>query len=210
MKTYKIFLIRSGITYANEQGLYIGRTDLPLSPTGLTRLLSMKQTGRYPNAVRFFTSPLTRCRQTLEVLYPGCKQEIEPGFSECDFGDWDGRSIAELKTDDRFQAWISGKSGEIPGGETAEEFQQRITSSFEVLVESLMRSGDTEAVVCTHGGVIMMLMAAFALPRRAIHTWTGPDGGGFILRVTPSVWMREPFAEYIGDLPTKQNQTTEN
>lgn len=201
MKTYKIYFIRNGLTDANEKGLYIGRTDLPLSPEGLTRLLAMKKNGLYPDAARFFTSPLARCRQTLEVLYPGCSQEIEPGFTECDFGDWEGRSIAELKTDDRFQEWMSGKRGDIPGGESAKDFQQRVTSAFEILVENLMRSGDTEAVVCTHGGVVMMLMAAYALPRKPIYTWAGKDGGGFALRITPSIWMREPVAEYIGDLP---------
>ena len=35
MKTYKIHLIRHGQTEANAKGLYIGMTDLPLSPEGL-------------------------------------------------------------------------------------------------------------------------------------------------------------------------------
>lgn len=71
MKTYKIHLIRHGQTEANAKGLYIGMTDLPLSPEGLGELLELKQNFVYPEAVRFFTSPLIRCRQTLEVLYPG-------------------------------------------------------------------------------------------------------------------------------------------
>ena len=59
---------------ANEKGLYIGRTDLPLSPAGLAELLALRAENGYPGAARFFTSPLSRCRQTLEVLYPGCRQ----------------------------------------------------------------------------------------------------------------------------------------
>ena len=35
MKTYKIHLIRHGQTEANAKGLYIGMTDLPLSPEEL-------------------------------------------------------------------------------------------------------------------------------------------------------------------------------
>lgn len=206
MKTYKIYLIRHGITQANENGLYIGRTDLPLSPKGLSNLLAMKKAGGYPNAVRFFTSPLTRCRQTLEVLYPGCRQEIVSGLAECDFGDWDGRSVSELKTDGRFHVWLEGKRSDIPGGEDAQAFQKRVTSAFQSIVEELMKSGDTEAVVCTHGGVVMMLMAAYAFPRHPIQEWTGPDGGGFALRITPGIWMREPVAEFMGELPMKQNE----
>ena len=43
MQTYKICLIRHGTTRANEEGLYIGRTDLPLSPRGFARLMEQKE-----------------------------------------------------------------------------------------------------------------------------------------------------------------------
>ena len=76
MKTYKIHLIRHGQTAANETGTYIGRTDLPLSPAGVNELLQMKKVYTYPYGMRFFTSPLTRCKQTLHVLYPDSKPEV--------------------------------------------------------------------------------------------------------------------------------------
>ena len=42
MKTYKIHLIRHGMTDANDKHLYIGgRTDLPLSPEGFADLLKL-------------------------------------------------------------------------------------------------------------------------------------------------------------------------
>lgn len=201
MKTYKIHLLRHGLTEANEQGRYIGRTDSPLSPAGLARLLERKAAGGSPPARRFFTSPLVRCRQTLEVLYPGCKAELLPGLRECDFGEWDGKRVSELKSDPRFAAWLSGKTRDIPGGEDADTFEKRVSAEFESLVETLMRAGDTEAVVCTHGGVVMLLMAKYALPRLPLQEWAGPDGGGFTLRVTPGVWMREPVAEAVCSLP---------
>ena len=201
MQSYIIHLIRHGQTQANNDGRYIGRTDEPLSPEGLTGLLKMKQQYDYPGGVRFFTSPLSRCRQTLEVLYPGCQAEVMDGLAECDFGEWDGKSVAQLKQDDRFSRWLSGEAMEIPGGESGEQFQQRVMTAFEELVERLMRRGDTEAVVCTHGGVIMMLMAAYALPRAPMHEWAAENGGGFTLRITPGLWMREPVAEAIDTVP---------
>lgn len=59
MKTYKIHLIRHGQTEANAKGLYIGMTDLPLSPEGLGELLELKQNFVYPEAVSLFYKP--RC-----------------------------------------------------------------------------------------------------------------------------------------------------
>ena len=185
MKSYKIHLLRHGETEANEKGLYIGRTDLPLSAAGLQGLLRLREGVRYPGAARFFTSPLTRCRQTLEVLYPHCRQEVADGLAECDFGEWEGKSAAALQNDPRFGEWIAGKRADLPGGEAAADFQARVT----------------EAVVCTHGGVIMLLMAAYALPRLEMHAWAAGAGEGFTLRITPTLWMREPVAEFAGVVP---------
>lgn len=201
MKSYKIHLIRHGLTEANEKGWYLGLTDLPLSPAGLADLLEKKKKAIYPGASRFFTSPLTRCKQTLEVLYPGCNPQTVDGLAECDFGDWDGQSAAELQKDPGFQRWISGQQKTIPDGEDTTHFQQRVMAAFESLVEQLMRSGETEAVVCTHGGVIMMIMAAYAYPKADLSQWGAESGCGFTLRITPGLWMREPVAEAIGYVP---------
>lgn len=201
MKTYKLHLLRHGLTDANETGTYIGRTDLPLSPSGLSQLLEAKSTFVYPQASRFFTSPLTRCRQTLEVLYPGCKPETVPGLAECDFGAWEGRRVSELKYDEHFQNWVAGTEKAIPNGEDTEAFQKRVMAGFEGVVQTLLAAGDTEAVVCTHGGVIMLIMAAYGLPRTEMKEWLTAPGCGFTLRVTPSVWMREPVAEALCAIP---------
>ncbi len=206
MKTYKIHLIRHGRTEANEKGLYIGLTDLPLSPGGLRELLELKEKFVYPEARRFFTSPLTRCRQTLEVLYPGCRPETVDGLAECDFGDWDGRSIAELQSDPLFRRWMAGDKVRIPDGEDAQAFQKRVMEAFEGVVQELMRTGDTEAVVCTHGGVIMMILMAYALPRLEMSECVAQSGNGFTLRITPSVWMREPVAEALCMIPWERDE----
>jgi alpha-ribazole phosphatase len=206
MKTYKFHLIRHGLTEANDTGTYIGRTDLPLSGRGLTHLLDMAKEYTYPSATRFFTSPLLRCRQTLEVLYPHCEAEIADGLAECDFGDWEGRTVAQLKHDEAFLEWISGTRTDIPNGEDTKSFQQRAMAAFQEIVQECMKSGDTEVVVCTHGGIIMLLMAAFGLPQCDPKEWVCSDGAGFTLRVTPSVWMREPKAEALCAIPWKEEE----
>lgn len=204
MKTYKIHLIRHGVTEANQDGRYIGRTDLPLSPEGLSALLELKERYQYPGGVRFFTSPLVRCRQTLEVLYPGCRPEAVDGLRECDFGDWEGMSIRDLKNDERFLQWMEGKTRDIPGGEGTEAFRARVCAAFEGIVGDLLHSGDTEAVICTHGGVITLLMQLYSLPRLDPKDCLAAPGNGFTLRITPSIWMNEPLAEALCVIPWKK------
>ncbi len=201
MKSYKIHLIRHGLTEANEKGMYLGRTDLPLSPSGLADLLHKKEEAVYPTAKYFYTAPLSRCRQTLEVLYPGNQAEVIAELTECDFGRFDGKTAAELQYDDDFQKWITGASTLIPDGEDAAAFQARVMAAFESIVEDVMKKGDGDAVICTHGGVIMLIMAAYALPQADVSAWGAEAGCGFTVRVSPSLWMREPVAEAIDYVP---------
>ena len=207
MKTYKIHLIRHGMTEANDRHLYIGgRTDLPLSAEGFADLLAKKQVFEYPTGARYLTAPLSRCRQTLEVLYPGCPAEVVEGLTECDFGEWDGKSLDVLKQDPAFTDWLSGKSGVIPGGEAPDAFQERIANTFEAIVRDLMRKGQTEAVICTHGGVIMLIMAMYGLPRAPMNEWAADTACGFTLRITPELWMREPVAEALCAIPWEKEK----
>jgi alpha-ribazole phosphatase len=65
-----IHLIRHGKTTANEQKLYCGATNIPLSDNGITELLELKEQGVYPKDVAiYFTSGLLRTGQTLDLLY---------------------------------------------------------------------------------------------------------------------------------------------
>ena len=207
MKTYLIHLLRHGMTEANQDGRYIGRTDLPLSPEGLAALLKLKDGYEYPGAgaapgtVRFFTSPRLRCRQTLEALYPGCQPTPVEGLAECDFGKWENRPLRELKLQEEFLRWMEGKDQQIPGGESPEVFRQRVCAAFEGVVNDLIHAGDTEAVICTHGGVITLLMQLYSLPRLEPKDCLAAPGNGFTLRVTPSVWMNEPLAEALCMIP---------
>lgn len=201
MKTYKIHLIRHGMTEANDKGLYIGRQDLPLSPSGLSHLLQMREAFEYPTARRLYSAPQIRCRQTLGVLYPGQEVIDAAGLSECDFGAFEGKSAASLRQDPAFRDWATGKTNEIPDGETAAQFQARVMQGFEALVREIVKSGETENVLCLSGGVQMMILAAYGLPRQEMRAWAADSGCGFTLRITPELWMREPVAEVLCAIP---------
>ena len=59
MKTFKLHLIRHGITAGNLQGLYIGSgTDLPLCDEGRAQLADLKERFDYPQVDTVFSSPL--------------------------------------------------------------------------------------------------------------------------------------------------------
>lgn len=96
-------LIRHGMTPGNEEHRYIGRTDEPLSQKGREQLLTLQKKGVYPAAECVAASPLERCRQTAELLYPGQAPCVFDQFREMDFGAFEGHNYEELKADVRYQ-----------------------------------------------------------------------------------------------------------
>ena len=202
MKTYRIHLIRHGQTAGNAQGQYIGSTDLPLTGEGIERVKQLKVSGEYPEAEVIFSSPLRRCLQTAALLYPGKRPIVVDDFRECDFGEYEGKTAAELTDDPRFTAWMDGGvKASPPGGESTEAFVGRCTAAFEKLVEGLMKTGVTDAAVCAHGGVICAILWAFGLPEAEFYDWMCGNGRGYTLRVTPGVWMRVGKAEVSQAIP---------
>ncbi|HIS69704.1 MAG TPA: histidine phosphatase family protein [Candidatus Gallacutalibacter stercoravium] len=206
MKSYQIHLIRHGMTQANLQGRYIGSTDVPLSQEGIEQLKQYDKRYRYPGAAVFYSSPLQRCVQTMKLLYPQVEPQLVPGLAECNFGQWEGKTAQELQNDELFAQWLeNGQQISPPGGESGKEFAYRVCSAFEKLVEGMLRSGQTQAVVVTHGGVIMTLMAAYALPRASSFDWMVDSACGYSLRIIPGLWMRDMVAEAYATLPQGKN-----
>ena len=100
MKTYQIHLIRHGLTDENEKGKYIGSTDVPLSQKGIKLLKKYSEEYDYPGAPIVYSSPLQRCVQTAGILYPAITPKIIGGLAECSFGDWEGKTGADLAKED--------------------------------------------------------------------------------------------------------------
>ena len=73
MKSYTIHLIRHGITKANEDGIYAGITDYSLSELGVDSIRKLIKEYKYPDTSILYTSPLKRCIQTCEIIYPDLK-----------------------------------------------------------------------------------------------------------------------------------------
>ena len=170
-------LIRHGMTQGNLEKRYVGcRTDEPLCREGTEQL---KQTA-YPAAGKVFTSPMKRCLETAAILYPTIKAEIIPDFRECDFGEFEYQNYAELNGRKDYQAWIdSGGELPFPAGESRADFAARSLAAF----RSIQREADGEdCALIVHGGTIMAIMEAMAIPRGNYYDFQVKNGCGYILK----------------------------
>ena len=98
----KLFMIRHGATAGNLEKRYVGRTDEGLTEQAVSDLKeeALKLREISGNVAAIITSPMKRCLETAEILFPEKLYEHVPriqkaGLSECDFG---MRSISILST----------------------------------------------------------------------------------------------------------------
>ncbi|MDO4830519.1 MAG: histidine phosphatase family protein [Clostridia bacterium] len=202
MKSYVIHFIRHGSIDETLSGKYIGTTDVLLSDKGKISLKKLNFDYVYPQVPVVFTSPLKRCTQTCKILFPNIKPLVIDALSECNFGEWEGKTAEELKTDPDFEKWLAGdNSVKPPRGESNDDFVRRICKMFESIVAGLMKTGTTECAIVTHGGVIMTLLAVYGLPQAKPFEWTMDNGFGYSLRVTPMLWQRDKVCEVFSALP---------
>ena len=175
----KIYLIRHGATVANEQKLYCGRSDLPLSPGGLARLRQMAARGGYPDPAgkRLITSGMQRTEQTLEALFGPREHEVQPAFREIDFGAFEMHSYEQLKDDPAYQAWLDADPERTPppGGESGEQMKRRVLRALRPVLET-----DRDTVIVTHGGVIAAVMESlFPEEGKNRYQWQPKPGRGY-------------------------------
>ena len=204
MKTYTVHLIRHAMTKENTEGKYIGQTDVEPTKEGLAQIKNlMGENEGYPYADVVISSPLKRCTETAKLIYPEKEPVIMQDLIEYDFGDFEGMTADELKDLDTFKDWISGAHPEepVPFGESQKEFNDRICKCFIRIIEGIIKSGTRSTAIITHGGVIMSLMTAFAIPEAPMHEWLTPNGCGYTLRIDPSVWRMGQKLEAFAECP---------
>jgi probable phosphoglycerate mutase len=115
-------------------------------------------------------SPLKRTRQTAEAIArtTGLEINFDESWYELSFGDWDGKSIEEVKAEDpdAYQAWLNSTAYAPGGGESYDEASVRIEEALEKLVAEYPGK---KVIVVTHNGVIKTaIKLAMGAPAEAV------------------------------------------
>ena len=206
MKGYRIAFIRHGITEANEDGRYIGTTDLPLSSAGAQELFDKLEKLDYPNPQKVYISPLKRCKQTASIIYPNCYTVELPELREMDFGKFENKKAEELMDTPEYKQYIKGGlDNPPPGGESARDMVNRCYEAIKIIISDMMYEGLTSAAVVTHGGIIMNMLSCFGVPKRRPMDYACDFGEGFEVLVTASMWQRSEAFEVLGRYPDRDH-----
>ena len=158
----RLVLVRHGATSHSAAMRFSGRNDLPLDAAGERQatLLAARNLGKVTAVV---SSPLRRARQTATAI-AGPRDlpvEIENGFAEVDFGDWEGLTMAQAREQDAaaVDAWLASAEVAPPGGESFAALGRRVRAAREAVIAKHPAS---VVVVVTHVSPIKTLIR-FAL-----------------------------------------------
>lgn len=162
-----VLLVRHGRSTANTAGILAGRTaGVELDDVGRTQAERAGQRVAGVRLAAVVSSPLERCRQTARALLdqqdtaPGLT--IEDALTECDYGHWQGRSLAELASEPLWTVVQNQPAAAtFPGGESLARVSARAVAAVRA------HDADVEAqhgpgavwVAVSHGDVIKAVLA---------------------------------------------------
>lgn len=201
MRNYRLYLIRHGITSGNLEGKYIGTTDLSLCEEGVDAISSLVALDVYPHVQKVYSSPLKRCLETADIIYPERLLKRIDGIAEMDFGEYEGKTHEQLSADKDYIEWLKGGyEAAAPGGESFGHFTIRCLDGLEEIFKDMMANDVTSAAVITHSGVIMNLLSGYGLPKMKPVDFACNQGEGFEIQLSTFLWQHGPVFEIVGKL----------
>lgn len=179
----KVIFVRHGKTKGNLEKRYIGKTDEDLSLEGIKEIKINIDKKLYPPADILFVSPMRRCIQTADLIYPKIKREIINNFRECDFGIFEGKNYIELIGCNEYQKWIDSNGVlPFPEGESREGFSDRCSEAF---IQTIRNNYNDEITVAyiVHGGTIMSILDKFTNENKSYYDFQCKNSYGYICEV---------------------------
>lgn len=189
----RLVLVRHGQTELTVQRRYSGRGDVPLSAEGLAQAgaAAGRVAALTTSVAAVVSSPLSRCTATADAIagaLGGPPVVVWPDLIECDFGQWEARTFAEVRErwPAELEAWLASTEVAPPGGESFVAVGQRVRRAVTELRETY--PGETVVVVSHVTPIKIMLRDALAADDAMLYrlyldpagisvvdTW--PDGG---------------------------------
>ncbi|WDZ82574.1 histidine phosphatase family protein [Micromonospora cathayae] len=157
-----LLLLRHGRTTANAAGGLAGRQPVELDDTGRDQARAVGERLRGLPLAAVVTSPLIRCRQTLELALPDAVPAVEEGLIECGYGEWEGKPLKTLAKDPLWPVVQQHPSAAVfPQGESMAGMAARAVAAVRSWDARLTADHGPEAVwvACSHGDVIKAIVA---------------------------------------------------
>jgi probable phosphomutase (TIGR03848 family) len=190
-----VILVRHGktpttgsILPGRAPGLHLAESGLAQAEAAATRV------AQWGEVAAVYASPMERTRETAAPIARACGVRVRTarGLIECDFGDWTGRRLSELR---RLKAWKSVQRSpstfRFPGGESFTEMQVRITEQIAALVErhpkqtivAVSHADPIKAAVAHAAGAHIDLFQRYLISPCSVSAVSYGEMGPFVLTI---------------------------
>jgi probable phosphomutase (TIGR03848 family) len=194
-----VLLLRHGRTTANAAGGLAGRQPVELDETGRGQAAQVGERLRPLPLAAVVTSPLIRCRQTLDVALPAAVAQVEQGLIECGYGDWEGQPLKKLAKDPLWPVVQQHPSAAVfPNGEAMADMSARAVAAVRHWDAKVSAEHGPEALwlACSHGDVIKAIVAdAMGLHLDQFQRIVADPASITVIRYTPT----RPFLVRLND-----------
>ena len=168
----RFVLIRHGQTGWNKEARFRGRIDIELDETGMRQAEAVAARLANCEATAVYSSPLKRAMATAEPIGRHLNLQVVPleGINDMNFGNWEGRSIDDVKEQNKelFDLWrYSPDKLSIPGGETLDDVRQRVAAT----VDDLAAKHENDNVLLVTHRVVCKVLLCHLLGLDNSHFW---------------------------------------
>ncbi|MFD0898545.1 histidine phosphatase family protein [Loigolactobacillus binensis] len=162
----EFFFIRHGQTITNQEGRINGaHIDTPLTTAGIS---GAQAAGKVLQQVHFnqvFVSPQKRAQKTAQLVLANNmtkKLQIVDLLQELNFGDWEGRLIADGKLDPAVSRFFNDPENYDPSSFHGETFSE-VVARGQHFLQQVMTKFPTQRVLVVGHGTMLTLMIRSAL-----------------------------------------------
>lgn len=135
-------------------GVCYGQSDVALAKTYAEEMAAVKTQTDWYRFEAVYCSPLARCRQLAEDLFPGQAIGFDPRLMELNFGQWEMQPWDTISQTPRAQAWFADYVNvRTPGGESFADLIGR-TGAF---LDELKQQPFQNVAIVAHGGIVRAL-----------------------------------------------------
>lgn len=166
----KLILVRHAATKANEAGLYIGRSESPLSDKGREAARRLCKKLENWEIDEIYTSPSGRTKETIAPLVGrGHTLQVIEALQEIDFGSCEMKDFGWLKEnhpEEMSRMMEEGILYQYPQGESLAMLHERVAHWLNSFLKE--HSSGTYLVVA-HGGTIRCILSQLLVKNASLH-----------------------------------------
>src|ERR1700722_19239911 len=171
MAPRRFYFVRLGVTDWNAERRLQGQLDIPLNARGRQQSAQcgailqglLAKAGRAAGDFTFIASPLSRARETMEIMrtglgLPGEGYATDTRLAELSFGRWEGLTYKDVRALDRSVLAVRERDKWNFTPPDGESYAQLL-----VRVRDWQAGLTTDAIVAAHGGGARVLMVLFGV-----------------------------------------------